>query len=566
MLKELYIKNFALIDELTIAFSENLTILSGETGAGKSIIVGALGLVLGVKAKTSFIRTGADYCVVEGRFDVVSSHPVYNILKQRGIEYEPNGLIVLRRIISKDSGSKTFVNGLQVTVRDVQEITALLIDIHGQHEHQSLLNIKNHLVLLDRFGKLQNDLEVYQKSYKRMIDLKAEIKKHTMDEREKERRIDILRYSVKEIDQAQIEEGEEEELEEENKVLKNYEALVSSVTNAYNNLKLDDNSAMTMFEKALTELKKVKEFSSDVAGFTAELETSRFVIEDATLSLKNYIDGIEYDPGKLDSILSRLELIKSLKRKYGDTIQEIKNYGQKCRQELESLEVNEDVINELKGELERELEKARELAVSLSAQRRVCAHALEESVKRELVYLSLQKANFKVNLVYRESDKGQVVIDGKRYELSSSGLDHVEFLISTNVGEPLLPLKSVASGGELSRIMLAIKTVLGNVDPIRTFVFDEIDAGIGGKVAWAVGNRLSDLSKLKQILCITHQAQIASKGDLNVYVTKVSSNKRTITDVKLLNSKEKVQEIARMISGDNISEAAIEQAHQMINN
>ncbi len=566
MLKELYIKNFALIDELTIAFNENLTILSGETGAGKSIIVGALGLVLGDKAKTSFIRTGAEYCVVEGRFEVAFSHPVFRILKQKGIEYEKDGLIILRRIISKNAGSKTFINGLQVTVKDVQEITALLIDIHGQHEHQSLLNIKNHLLLLDRFGKLRKDLEVYQRSYKKIIDLNAEIKKHTVDEREKERRIDILKYAVKEIDKARLEEGEEEELEEEYKVLKNYEALVSSVTNAYNNLKLDDTSAMTMFEKALAELKKVKDFSNDVAGFTAELETTKFVVEDTALNLKNYIDSIEYEPGKLDTILSRLEFIKSLKRKYGDTIQEIKNYGRKCGQELEQLEVNEDVIKGLKEELDRELDSAREYAVSLSAQRRVCAHALEESVKKELVYLSLEKANFKVGLGYRESKNGPVMIDSKRYELSPSGLDHVEFLVSTNVGEPLLPLKSVASGGELSRIMLAIKTVLGNVDQIRTFVFDEIDAGIGGKVAWAVGNRLSDLSRLKQILCITHQAQIASKGDLNVYVAKVSKGQRTITEVKLLNSKEKVQEIARMISGHNISDAAIEQAHEMIKN
>jgi DNA repair protein RecN (Recombination protein N) len=565
MLKELYIKNYALIDELTIAFSDKLTILSGETGAGKSIIVGALGLVLGVKAKTSYIRTGAEYCIVEGRFDVVSSHPVYSSLKQMGIECEKNGLIILRRTISKDAGSKTFINGLQVTLRNIQKITDLLIDIHGQHEHQSLLNIKNHLVLLDRFGKLHKDLEVYQRSYRRVLDLKAEIKKHTIDEREKERRIDILRFSVKEIDQAQLEEKEEGELEEEYKVLKHYEQLVSAVTNAYNNLKLDDASAMTMFEKALTELKKVKEFSSDVAGFAAELETTKFVIEDAALSLKNYIDGIEYEPGRLDIILSRLELIKNLKRKYGDTIQEIKSYRQKCSDELERLVVNEDVIKELKEELRKELESARESAVSLSAQRRVCAHALEESIKKELVYLSLEKANFKVNLVYHESSSGPVVIDGRRYELSPYGIDHVEYLISTNVGEPLLPLKNVASGGELSRIMLAIKTVLGNADPIRTFVFDEIDAGIGGRVAWAVGNRLSDLSKLKQILCITHQAQIASKGDLNVYVTKVSSNKRTVTEAKLLNSKEKVREIARMISGDNISEAAIEQAHEMIN-
>lgn len=564
MLKELYIKNYALIDDLTIVFSENLTILSGETGAGKSIIVGALGLVLGDKAKTSFIRSGEDHCIVEGRFQIEAGHPVYEMLKQRGIEYETEGSIVVRRIISLTGGSKSFVNGLQVTVKDLQEITGLLIDIHGQGEHQSLLDVKNHLLLLDRYGKLKNELEIYRKSYKRIVDLKNDITKHTIDEREKERRIDILKYTLKEIDQAKLVEDEDEELEKEYRVLKNYEQLVSSVTHAYNGLKLNDTSALAMLENALSEINKVKDYSSDIDGFSSDLENSKLLIEDTAINLKNYIDSIEYEPGKLDRILSRLELIKNLKRKYGDTINNILTYGQKCGRELEDLEVNEDVINALKKELEKGLKNAAKHALSLSAQRRVSAHTLEESIKSELSFLSLNKARFKVNIEYRESDRGPVVIDGKRYELTPGGLDHVEFLISTNVGEPLLLLRGVASGGELSRIMLAIKTVLGNVDPIRTFVFDEIDAGIGGKVSWAVGNRLSDLSQLKQILCITHQAQIASKGDLNVRVEKVSIERRTVTKVKILNGKEKVEEIAQMISGKNISEAAIKQAGQMI--
>ena len=564
MLKELYIKNYALIDDLTIVFSENLTILSGETGAGKSIIVGALGLVLGDKAKASFIRSGEDHCIVEGRFQIETGHPVYGMLKQRGIECETEGSIVVRRILSMTGGSKSLVNGLQVTVKDLQEITGLLIDIHGQGEHQSLLDVKNHLLLLDRYGKLKNELEIYRKSYKRIVDLKNDITKHTIDEREKERRIDILKYSLKEIDMAKLVEDEDEELEKEYRVLKNYEQLVSSVTNAYNCLKLNDTSALTMLENALSEINKVKDCSSDIDGFSSDLENSKLVIEDTAINLKNYIDSIEYEPGKLDRILSRLELIKNLKRKYGDTINDILMYGQKCGRELEDLEVNEDVIKALKKELEKGLKNAAKYALSLSAQRRVSAYTLEESIKSELSFLSLNKARFKVNIAYRESDSGPVVIDGKKYGLTPGGLDHVEFLISTNVGEPLLPLKGVASGGELSRIMLAIKTVLGNVDPIRTFVFDEIDAGIGGKVSWAVGDRLSDLSQLKQILCITHQAQIASKGDLNVRVEKVSRERRTVTKVKILNGKEKVEEIAQMISGKNISEAAIKQAGEMI--
>ncbi|GAH80151.1 unnamed protein product, partial [marine sediment metagenome] len=249
------------IDELTIGFSKNLTVLSGETGAGKSIIVGALSLILGQKARTSSIRSGAEHCVVEGRIDVDRNHPVINKLQNLGIEYEPDLGIVIRRIITISGTSKSYVNGLQVSVKDLRDITGILIDIHSQHEHQSLLNVKNHLFLLDRYGKFQNELETYQKSYRKILGLKKEIEKHTIDEREKERKLDILKYSLNEIEQARLTDNEDEELEKEYKVLKNYEQLVSSVMNAYNLLRLHDNSALTMLESALLEINKVKDFS-----------------------------------------------------------------------------------------------------------------------------------------------------------------------------------------------------------------------------------------------------------------------------------------------------------------
>jgi DNA repair protein RecN (Recombination protein N) len=564
MLKELYIKNYALIEELTIGFSENLTILSGETGAGKSIIVGALGLILGEKAKTSSIRSGTDQCLVEGRFIVPGGHPVIEQLSDLGIEYSNEDGIVIRRIITISSSSRCFINGLQVTTRDLRDITDLLVDIHGQHEHQSLLNVKNHLSLLDHYGKLGEELQKYQKSYNKTLELKREIARHIMDEREKERRIDILKYSIKEVEQAQLKDHEEEELEDEYKVLKNYEKLVSSIMNAYDSLSMHESSAITMLENALIEINRVKDYSNNINGIASELETTKIVIKEAARSLKDYIDGIEYEPGRLDAIQRRLELIKSLKKKYGSTIQEIEEYSSECREELEQLEINDEIIRELSKKLEEELRQAQNYALSLSAQRRVAAHALEESIQKELSYLSLEKARFKVRITYREDEKGTVSIDGKRYDLGPYGIDQAEFLISTNVGEPLLPLKNVASGGELSRVMLAIKTVLGNVDPILTFVFDEIDAGIGGKVSWAVGTRLLSLSRYKQILCITHQAQIASKGDLNLRVEKKGKDNRTVTVIKFLEGEEKVEEIARMISGEKITEAAIRQAHEMV--
>lgn len=564
MLKELYIKNYALIEEMTIAFSQNLTILSGETGAGKSIIVGALGLVLGEKAKTSSIRSGTEHCIVEGRFYLAKGHPVARKIAELGIAGDEEEGAVIRRVISASGTSKCFINGLQVALKDLRDITGILVDIHGQHEHQSLLNVRNHLFLLDQYGKLHKELGAYQQSYKKILHIKNELDARRIDEREKERRIDILRYSLNEIEQAHLVAEEDSELENQYRVLKNYDKLVTSVQNSYNFLRLHEDSSLTMLESALQELGGVKDFSEEMHEPVQELENARLIIEEAAMSLKNYIDGIEYEPGLIDRIQQRLALIKNLKKKYGDSIPEILRYAQKCRTELDELEMHDDILKDLQLQLDEEYTRAQQLALTLSAQRRVAAHTLEESIKSELAFLHMKKARFKVNISYKSSDEGRVVIDGRRYELMQSGLDKVEFMISTNVGEPLLPLKNVASGGELSRVMLAIKTVLGSVDPIVTFVFDEIDAGIGGRVSWAVGNRLRSLSRYKQILCVTHQAQIASKADRNLRVAKKSKDNRTVTDVKLLDGEERIEEIARMISGDIITQAARQQAQEMI--
>jgi DNA repair protein RecN (Recombination protein N) len=568
MLKELYIRNYALIDELTVGFSNNLTVLSGETGAGKSIIVGALGLVLGEKARTSSIRSGMENCTVEGRFEIESSHPVSLQLASKGMTDENS--LVIRRVITRSGSSKCFINGLQVGVRDLQEITSLLIDIHGQHQHQSLLTVRNHLLLLDRYGKLEHDLGVYQKSYKNLNALRERIETLTMDEREKERRIDILRYSIQEIESAALVEGEEETLEQEHRILKNYEQLISAVSATHGLLRSGDSSALTQLEQSIDELQRISELSKEIGASVKDLESAKILVEECAYNLQTYIDGIEYEPGRIDRILSRLEQVKTLKKKYGETVSAIEAYRLKCEEELQSLESNEQTIRKLEEKWNVELERAQRSAIELSARRRVAAKTLEESVMKELAFLSMGKARFKVQIIYSESGAGEnaikptVPINGKYYALLPTGLDRTEFMISTNVGEPLLPLKNVASGGELSRIMLAIKTVLGNVDPIRTFVFDEIDAGIGGKVAWAVGNRLKELSTMKQVLCITHQAQIASRASLNVRVDKINRDGRSVTSVKELGGRDKVAEVARMISGKSISEAALKQAHEMI--
>jgi DNA repair protein RecN (Recombination protein N) len=564
MLKELFITNFALISELTVVFSKGLTILSGETGAGKSIIVGALGLILGEKAKTSHIRAGSESCTVEGRFRVENGHEAHEILGRIGVEQRGEEYIVIRRTITSSGISKSYINNLQVTVRDLKEVTGTLIDIHGQHEHQSLLNVNNHLDLLDQYGGHGELRTKYRARFKSAEDTEKQIEALRMDKRERERRIDILRHTISEIDTSEIEDDEDRRLEEEYLVLKNYEKLVSAVGNAYEMLSGEEMSALSQVDRALGELERIRGLSEEIGGLTIELESTRDVVGAVASSLNGYVEGIDYEPGRIDVIQSRIELIRSLKKKYGDSIADIRVYREECAEELENLLQNEDTISDLSTRLEQERIEAGELAKELSVKRRVAAQTLNENVMGELSYLGMDKAGFRARIVYAESENGWVEMNGKRYELSRKGLDKVEFLLRANQGEPYRPLKDVASGGELSRIMLAIKTVLGTADPVLTFVFDEVDAGIGGKIAWAVGNRLKEISTQKQILCITHQAQIASKGDLNIRVEKVEYDNRAVTQVRLLEGDEKVSEIARMISGKSISEAALRQARQMI--
>ncbi len=565
MLNTLYIKNYALIDEIEIGFSRGLTILSGETGAGKSIIVGALGLLMGEKARISEVRSGEELCIVEGRLTPPEGHTVYGLLKARGIPVDQNEGIIVRRIVSrKDGGSKSFINSIQVTMKDLHDVMSALVDIHGQHEHQSLLVVKNHLGLLDRYGKLSEELEDFKNTYGRMEEIRKQIEDTRMDESEKLRRIDLLRYSINEIESASLEEGEDTALEDEYEVLKNYEKIFEAISKAYHYLKEGENSSVDLLDKAVLELGLVSEYSDVIKRALSELENAKLIIDEISYELKNYIESIEYEPGKIDRILGRLEQIKLLKKKYGKTIGEIKNYLENCKKELEEIELSDEILEKLQREYGEVVKEVCKKAAQLSARRRVAARMLEDRISEELKYIGMPKARFKVDIRYRETEEGLCEIDGRKYEVGPDGLDRVEFLFSANEGEPLLPLRNIASGGELSRVMLAVKSVLGEIDPITTFIFDEIDAGIGGRVSWAVGKRLKELSKIKQVICITHQAQIASRGELNIKVEKITRDGRSITRVKVLDEKEKTEEIARMISGEKITEAAKAQADQMI--
>jgi len=565
MLNTLYIKNYALIDEIEIGFSRGLTILSGETGAGKSIIVGALGLLMGEKARISEVRSGEKLCVVEGRLTPPKGHTVYGILKARGIPVDQNEGIIVRRIVSrKDGGSKSFINSVQVTMKDLHDVMSALVDIHGQHEHQSLLVVKNHLGLLDRYGKLSEELEDFKDAFRRMEEIRKQIEDTRVDESEKLRRIDLLRYSINEIESASLEEGEDTALEDEYEVLKNYEKIFEAISKAYHYLKEGENSSVDLLDKAVLELGLVSEYSDVIKRALSELENAKLIIDEISYELKNYIESIEYEPGRIDRILGRLEQIKLLKKKYGKTIADIKNYLEKCKKELEEMELSDEILEKLQREYGEVVKEVCKKAAQLSARRRVASRMLEDRISEELKYIGMPKARFKVDIRYRETEEGLCEIDGRKYEVGPDGLDRVEFLFSANEGEPLLPLRNIASGGELSRVMLAVKSVLGEIDPITTFIFDEIDAGIGGRVSWAVGKRLKELSKIKQVICITHQAQIASRGELNIKVEKITRDGRSITRVKVLDEKEKTEEIARMISGEKITEAAKAQADQMI--
>ncbi len=556
MLVELHIRNFAIIEELTLRFGEGLNVLTGETGAGKSIIIDAVSLLLGGRASTDVIRAGAELAEVEGHFHLGTRAAVINpLLEAEGLEGEGD-LLILAREIRRNGRHICRVNGRAVALSVLNEIGQRLIDIHGQGEHLSLLRVREHLELLDRYAGLEAERAEMARLVHTLRQVRAELADLRRDERELARRIDLLTYQVQEIAAARLEPGEDEALEAERRRLANAEQLMhlaTQVTQALENGSEEQMSAVDLLGQAMQMLARLARIDPDVEPMRQQIEDLSYQLSDVARELRRYRDRVEFNPARLAEVEERLELIHNLKRKYGDSIEEILAFGERAQAELDGITHAEERIAELEAEERQLLQAIGELGQRLSAARREAGARLAQAVERELDDLRMEHARFSVDLQWQDDPEGAYVGD-RRVAFDATGLDRVEFLISANPGEPLRPLARVASGGETARLMLALKAVLSRADETPTLIFDEIDVGIGGRVGAVVGHKLWGLTapdaqgrRAHQVLCVTHLPQLAAYGDVHYHVSKAVKGERTLTYVRRLEGDERVNELAAML-------------------
>jgi len=561
MLKELNIKNFAIIDQLRVEFAPGLNVFTGETGAGKSIVVDALNLALGERASADLIRTGCQEAVVEAAFELNGrgTPEITALLSEQGIEVNPREDLIVRRVLSSSGKNKIYINGSLANLNTLTELGASLADIHGQHEHQSLLSLERQMELLDSFGGLYEHRDVLSDAYHRLQDVRKELALLESGERDRAQREDMLRFQKNEIEAAMLRPGEDGELANEQKLLANSEKIAALSHAAVDGLYASENSVLTGLKKAMTNLRDIAAIDKRLAPILELCEAGRAQIEEASHEVSAYADRVEFDPDRLEQIGDRLDLLQKLKKKYGSTIDEIIEFGKNASDELERMERSTDEIERLRKEIQLIKSGLTAKAQELTKKRGAASRVLEKKIEAELSHLGMKKTTFTVTIT---QEPGQDTLDG--HKLGPRGADRVEFLISPNPGEEPKPLVKIASGGELSRIMLALKTILLEGDSIPTLVFDEVDAGIGGAVAEEVGKKLKSVATKRQVFCITHLPQIASMATSHYGVSKSVKKDRTNTEVRLLDKKERVDEIARMLGGKIITEATLKHAEEMI--
>jgi DNA repair protein RecN (Recombination protein N) len=566
MLQELHIENFATIDNLNLSFSNGLNILSGETGAGKSIIVGALSLLLGGRAFPEMIRSSEEEATVEAVFDVEPDSLINHQLEERGFRKDES--LLLKRIVCRTAKSKVFINGSLATLQMLNQLGMSLISISGQHENQTLLQVDKHIDLLDEFAGLASLKEQMEHSYKEYSGVSQRLDTLKALESKKDERKELLRFQIKEIEDAQLKTEEEEQHREEREIIRHAQRLIELTNPAYDIIYQNQNSATERLREALAKLKGVVSIDDSTKPLYALLETTLYQIEDAAHTLKEYMQKIDFDSGRLEDIEMRLDEIGRLKKKYGESLKEVICCQVRAKEELGQIESNEEEQGKLKKELQEMEEKMMRLASKLSQKRGQAAKTLTTKVEDELRSLGMKKTIFKVK---HEKEKegtkglvhGGVSINGLK--VTEKGFDVIEFLICPNPGEDLRPLAKIASGGELSRIVLALKRIITRKKGNATIVFDEVDSGIGGATAEVVGSKLKAISRQQQILCITHLPQIATFADTHQSISKKVLNGRTNTFVRKLDSlKEREEEIARMLGGTTITTRTREHAREML--
>lgn len=565
MLTELAIKNFAIIEELSIHFHKGLTVLTGETGAGKSIIIDALGLLVGGRGSHEFVRHGEKKAELEGLFEIENKkHPVYDKVKEFGIEIMDDQMLVLHRTISKSGKSVCRINGKLTTLAILREIGQTLIDIHSQHETQSLLQPEKHIELLDYYYQTEHSSfkTNYNDIYSQWKEIKSKLASHTRNEQELAQRLDLLSFQLNEIQQANLELNEDQILTEERNELQHFETIYQNLNDAYNALH-GEQRALDWLSHVGSNLEEAGSFKEEIRKINEQFTDHYFMIEEISFQIRQHLDGMDYDPDRLQMIESRLHEINQLKRKYGSTVEEIMEYSAKIEEELEQIKNRDQHISHLSQELEETESDLLLEAKELHETREKIAIKLENAVISELKDLYLDQTTFQINVEYNESANG-LSFEGKEVAPNENGIDNVQYMISTNPGEPVKPLHRIASGGEMSRIMLALKNIFSRHQGVTSVIFDEVDTGVSGRVAQAMADKIYNISTGSQVLCITHLPQVASVADTHLKIAKKVKNNRTHTVIEELLFEERVNEIGKMITGSELTEASKVHAKELI--
>lgn len=536
MLSQLFIKNIAVIESASIDFENGFNVFTGETGAGKSILIDAINAVLGGRTSRDLVRTGASKAFVSAVFSDISPK-VKNILEELGYDSDEDDLLISREI-SSEGKNICKINARPATVSALKQLSCALIDVHGQHDSAILQNPELHIGYIDAYGNTSAELLLYAESYKAMKETERAIKKISMDDSDKEARIDLLKYQIGEIESAAIEEGEEEELLALSKRIKSSENIMELVSGTVAALDGDDGSegALEELETVIKNAQQLAEYFPDFTGISEKFKSSYYELEEFANDVKNCADELDFDPNLQNRTEKRLDEIFRLKRKYGGSVEAMFAYYNKAKNELDGIEFSEERLEKLNKEYAVLKKAAEEKAYVLTQKRLDAAKSFEHAVMNELSYLNMPNVRFSVNFEHTD--------------YFESGCDNIEFYIATNAGEPLKPLAKIASGGELSRIMLSIKNVLADKDEVGTLIFDEVDTGISGAAAQKVGKKLKQVSKGRQIICVTHLAQVAAFADNHLLISKATENERTFTSVTSLDKEGRICELARIMGGE----------------
>ncbi len=550
MLSNLYIENIAVIEKTSIDFKKGLNVMTGETGAGKSIVIDSINAVLGNRTSKELIRTGASSAFVSAEFTDLSEKALA-VIDEAGFELE-DGELLIQREISTTGKNKCRINGRPATVSTLKEIGVQLINIHGQHESYELMSPELHISYIDKLAGLENEIEDYQEVYKKYKKLSAELKKATVDESERERKIDLLKYQIDELEDADLRDGEYEELNEQKSVLQNSEKILEAIMSSRALMNGDDESSGVLenLQEINSQLSDISEYMSEVEPINSRIESAIYELEDCLSELTGLTDLVDTDGGSLDNIEERLDLIYTLGKKYGSTIKEMLDFLDKAKKELNALIMYDENRENLIKECDEAYKEAEKLAKALSEKRKATSAEFANKVCEEMAFLDMPNV--------------KLVVVQEKCELNSVGCDNIEFLISTNPGEPPKPISKIASGGELSRMMLAVKNVLSDKDDIDTLIFDEVDTGISGSAAQKVGLKLREVSKSRQVLCVTHLAQIAAMGNSHFKISKSVRDEKTFTKVEELDHEGRKQELARIIGGTEMTKASLDYAEEML--